>query len=302
MALPHFIIIGAMKCATTTLHRQLALQPGIFMSEPKETSFFSDDEVYAQGIDWYASLFDDKPSDWLLGESSTHYTKLPTYLRTAERMRGHLTDVRLIYVMRDPIDRLVSQYLHEWSRREVQDSIDVAVGRHPELLAYSRYAMQLEPFMEAYGADRILPVFFERLVAQPDEELARVCAFLGYRGTPSWQPSRAAENRSSDRLRTSAWRDALVRAPVLRSLRRTLVPKSVRSWIRRAWQPPDRPELSAETRRQLSEALDPELESLGRWLGIELDCAHWTDQVLDVVPRWAPNAPRAAPRPAGGPA
>ena len=83
---PDFIIIGAMKCATSTLHEQLALQPGCFMTSPKEPCFFSDDDVYAQGLDWYGGLFEATPTGARCGESSTHYTKLPTHARTVERM------------------------------------------------------------------------------------------------------------------------------------------------------------------------------------------------------------------------
>ena len=54
---PHFIIIGGMKCATSTLHDQLAAQPGFFMTEPKEPNFFSNDEIYERGLDWYTDLF-----------------------------------------------------------------------------------------------------------------------------------------------------------------------------------------------------------------------------------------------------
>ncbi len=54
---PDFIVIGAMKSATTTLHEQLARQPGLFMSRPKEPNFFSDNENYARGWGWYSSLF-----------------------------------------------------------------------------------------------------------------------------------------------------------------------------------------------------------------------------------------------------
>ena len=54
---PDFIVVGAMKSATTTLHEQLARQPGVFMSRPKEPNFFSDDAIYARGWGWYSSLF-----------------------------------------------------------------------------------------------------------------------------------------------------------------------------------------------------------------------------------------------------
>ena len=163
---PDFLIIGAMKCATSTLHDRLAQQPGVFMSEPKEPCFFSDDDVYAKGVDWYADLFVAAEASDLKGESSTHYTKLPTHPRTVERCAELLppeSGLKLIYVMRDPIDRVVSQYIHEWTMRLTDAPIDRAVDELPILVDYSRYAMQLTPWFEAYGKDRVLPVFFERL-------------------------------------------------------------------------------------------------------------------------------------------
>src|SRR5262249_60849256 len=95
---PDFIVIGAMKSATTTLHEQLARQSGIFMTRPKEPNFFSDDEVRARGWAWYGSLFRPAGAGDLRGESSTHYTKLPTYPRAVERMVRDLPRLKLIYV------------------------------------------------------------------------------------------------------------------------------------------------------------------------------------------------------------
>ena len=78
MGLPDFLIIGAMKCGTSTLQAQLARQPGVFMSTPKEPNYFSDDEVHAQGQARYEGLFSGAAEGDLTGEASTHYTKLPT--------------------------------------------------------------------------------------------------------------------------------------------------------------------------------------------------------------------------------
>ena len=128
---PDFIVIGAMKSATTTLHDQLAQQPGVFMSEPKEPNFFSNDEQYARGMAWYHGLFKDAAPDDLCGESSTHYTKLPTYPHTVERLKEAVPDAKLIYVMRHPIDRLISQYIHEWSEGVIRVPIDKALDSPP---------------------------------------------------------------------------------------------------------------------------------------------------------------------------
>src|SRR5262249_42443904 len=155
---PDFVVIGAMKCATTTLHEQVARQPGVFMSRPKEPNFFSDDGVYARGPGWYASLFAEAGPADLCGESSTHYTKLPTYPRPVERMAELLPRVKLIYVMRHPIDRLLSHYVHELTDGRITVGVREAVDLHPEFVDYGRYGMQLAPFLHEYGPESILPV------------------------------------------------------------------------------------------------------------------------------------------------
>ena len=105
-------------------------------------------------------------ADELCGESSTDYTKLPTYPHTIDRISKHLPDVKLIYLMRHPIDRLLSHYAHEWTLGQMSININKAIAKHPELIDYSRYSMQLAPYFETFGRERVLPVFFERLVKQ----------------------------------------------------------------------------------------------------------------------------------------
>jgi hypothetical protein len=265
--LPDFIIIGAMKAATTTLHDQLAQQPGLFMSEPKEPYFFSDDPVYAKGLSWYQSLFHGAAEDDVCGESSTHYTKLPTYPRTVQRMKEHLPAVKLIYVMRHPVDRLISQFIHEWSERTVPDDINEAVRLRRRLVEYSLYAMQLAPYFEAYGPDSVLPVFFDRMVAEPQAELERVCDFIGYRGVPRWSDELERRNTSNQRLRRSGLRDAIVWNPAVTYLRRRFVPQRWRDGVKALWQMRQRPVLDEDLLRRIREEFDEDLEKLGAWIG-----------------------------------
>lgn len=293
-ALPDFIIIGAMKCATSTLHDQLAAQPGVFMSEPKEPNYFSDDEVYARGEGWYASLFARAPAGAVRGESSTHYTKLPTHPRAVERMRRLLPDVKLVYVMRDPIERLISQYIHEWTMRRTSAPIDRAVEELPILVDYGRYAMQLRPYLEAYGPERVLPVFFERLTARPQGELERVARFVGIGGPVRWDAEAARRNASSQRLRRSAVRDALVTAPVLSALRRAVVPKGVRERVKSLWTMRERPALSPAAAARLREVYDADLAELGAWLGVPLACATFKQTVREAALDWGGREPADA--------
>lgn len=283
---PNFIIIGAMKCATSTLHEQLALQPGIFMSQLKEPNFFSNDEEYEKGWNWYLSHFESAPVDAFCGESSTHYTKLPTYPQTIQRLQHHLPQAKFIYVMRHPIDRLVSQYIHEWTQKVISEDINTAIKNHPELIDYSCYMMQLQPYFETFGQDRILPIFFERMLSYPQAELERVCEFLGYPEKPIWNFELEAQNVSTERLRKSAWRDFLVETPGLRELRRLLVPKSFRAWVKSWWVMKQKPELTPENYENLQLIFNSDLAQLGEKLGIELSCNNFKSQVKDQAFNW----------------
>jgi len=108
--LPNLIIIGAMKCATTSLHYYLNLHPQISMSEEKELDFFIHKNNWHKGIEWYKTNFTGNAS--VYGESSPNYTKYPFFNGVPERMHAVVPDAKLIYVVRDPIERIISHYIH----------------------------------------------------------------------------------------------------------------------------------------------------------------------------------------------
>ena len=279
---PDFIIVGAMKCATSTLHDQLNMQSSFFMADPKEPYFFSDDGVYyAKGFSWYHSLFAGAESSQLKGESSTHYTKLPTYPATVQRIVSSCPHVKCIYIMRHPVDRLVSHYIHEWTQGIISCTIDEAVVTHPELIAYSRYNMQLEPYLDTFGDTAILPMFSERFRLNPQSELQAVFDFLGVEEQPVWH-SNIKSNVSADRLRNCAWRDAIVNNVALRFLRRKFVPKKFRTIIKNYWTMRERPELSSESLKYVKGFFDHDLRALGGKLGLDLNCDSYREQVLSL--------------------
>lgn len=249
--LPDFLIVGAMKCGTSTLQAQLTLQPGIFMTTPKEPNFFSDDDVHARGLDWYRALFSGaRPGD-LKGEASTHYTKLPTYPDCLPRLTATLAAPRIIYLIRDPVARAVSHYIHEWTMGQMSGDIEAAFARHPELIDYGCYARQIAPYVEAFGADRIFLSSLEAMTASPQALLERVCAFLGHEGRPVWREEKAQVNVSAERVRRFPLQGLLIDNPVATALRRTLVPKALRDRIRRSRQMTARPSLTPALRQKL---------------------------------------------------
>lgn len=281
--LPSFVIIGAMKCATTSLYDQLKEQPGIFMPELKEPNYFSDDDVFAEGDQWYRSLFSGAADGDMCGEASTHYTKLPTYPKTVSRISSALGTPKLIYVIRHPIERVVSQYIHEWSQGIVRSPINEAIDNHPELVEYSRYATQLEPFANTFGRENILVIHFEHIKQAPEDVLKKVCDFIGYQGTPHWQFERAPSNVSSERIRRFPMDEFILQNPVLRFMRRSLVSKNFRDWIKARLSMRKRPQLNEKSIAKLTEIFDADLQNLQSYLGYRLTCENYHETVRQCV-------------------
>ncbi len=98
-----------MKSGTTSLHSYLATHPQIFMSLNKEPEYFAKQEVF-KGEDWYLSLFRSAAGIQIVGESSTTYARLPYFPGVPDRIAKFNPEARFIYVMRDPVERSISQY------------------------------------------------------------------------------------------------------------------------------------------------------------------------------------------------
>ena len=283
LILPNFIIVGAMKSATTTLAAQLGAQSDIFISNPKEPNFFSDDKNYKKGIKSYSKLFEPGKFYQLRGEGSTHYTKLPTYPKTLERMKNYLPkSTKIIYMMRNPIKRIEAQYAHEWSQKLTSDPIDQAVDLMPELWQYSMYYAQIFPFIQHFGRENVLPVFMEHLVHQKQAELQHIADFLGYNRKVQWFPEIEHMNNTAARLRMSESSRQLLNNPILSKIRRAIVPQAVRDFFKQKTnQFPSKTKFSTETVAMLKLRLSSDIKKLAFVLSeSQLDIDSWDQVVL----------------------
>ena len=270
--LPDFIIIGAMKSATSTLHNQLSAQPGIFMSSPKEPNFFSDDDIYNHGLSWYSGLFSYANARDICGESSTHYTKLPDYSDTIQRLKAAIPRPKLIYVMRHPVDRLISHYMHQWSVGVISCDINQAIDRYPELVDYSCYGMQITPYLQEFGHKAVLPLFFDDLKKNKDRALNRVGTFIGCTQPLIWIDDLAQDNQSNQRIRRFYGYELLINSRPMAWLRKNLIPQALRNRIKKRLTMQQRPQISDVQREHITEIFDRDLKVVGDWLGIELTC------------------------------
>lgn len=267
---PNLFIIGAMKSGTTTLHEYLDSHPQIAMSQIKEPGYFVEELAHGQGEDWYLNLFEQDGTFRYRGESSTHYTKLPLYQGVAERLFRFNPDARLIYIMRNPIERLVSHYWHNvrdpvYGRE--RRSLLQAVRKRQDYLAFGDYAMQLEPYVNLFGRDALYALTFEELIQDPQRELDRLYGWLGLPSHPIGGESLKAHNQKPEGIVGVAGAGVLNRIEYSNAWDRIspFVPAWVKYWARkRAYRPVDERAPQQEIPRLRNEIGDLQLRQIDK--------------------------------------
>jgi hypothetical protein len=178
---PHFLVIGAAKCATTTIRSLLGRHPDIFMV-PDESHFFTDDSVFARGFDWYESLFAAAPSGAIRGEGCNAYTMKEALPHTFGRLTAYAPKLKLLYAVREPFKRIESFWIELRSQHPDYAHYDfnkaVEINRD-WLTDPSNYLAQLEPYRRFYGDDSIHVVFYEDFRADPESVIRGCFRFLG---------------------------------------------------------------------------------------------------------------------------
>ncbi len=178
MNLPNFVIIGAMKAATTSLHYYLNLHPQISMSKEKELNFFVKEKNWGKGLDWYQSNFNgDKP---FRGEASPNYTNFPLFKGVPERMHSVIPDIKLIYLVRDPIERILSHYVHKIADGGESRPLERVLSKleSNRYICRSQYFMQLEHYLKVFPDRNILIISSEDLITNNRAVIKRVFEFL----------------------------------------------------------------------------------------------------------------------------
>jgi hypothetical protein len=180
--LPNFLVIGAMKAGTTSLYHYLRAHPEVYMPSIKELDFFVAEGNWRRGIGWYQKHFQPAPAGSVaVGEASTRYTRYPILAGVPQRIAALLPNVRLIYVVRDPIERIRSHYEHRVRAGSERAPIDQAILKNPTYLDCSRYSMQVEQYLQRFPLEQLLIITAEDLRNSRQRTMRRVYRFLGVR-------------------------------------------------------------------------------------------------------------------------
>lgn len=274
MPLPNLIVIGAMKCGTTSLQHQLARHPEIAMHRDKELNFFVAERNWAKGVEWYASKF--PAGTRIRGESSPNYTAAARYPGVPGRMHSVVPDARLVYMVRDPIERLISHWVHDVAH--VYENRPLAeAAQDAWYLDRSSYWTQIRMYLEHYPRSRILVIAMEDLGQDRRATMRKVFEFLDV--DPDFADSardlrfhRSARKRL--KTRTGAW---IERSPLGRGV------EALPLWI--GWRAKEvlyrpfsrqieRPTHSAQERAALAERLREDTNRFREFAG--RDFAGWS--------------------------
>lgn len=297
MPVPNFLIIGPPKCGTTALYAALACHPQIYMSPVKEPRFFAfdgqppsfsgpGDELYNQCAitSWeeYLSLFAAADGHTALGEASPVYLTSFQPERTAENIWRRLPDIRLIAILRQPVERA---YSHFTSRRQLgieplADFREALAAEEQRIAANwspgfrdrrnGMYFANLAPYFEHFPRNQIRIYLYEALIQDPQSVLTDLCHFL--KVDPTLMPG------SLELRNVTTWPRSRLLAALLRraQMLKALLPLGMRrTWGTRlrAWNRIKPPPLDPDLHRELTESYRQEVVNLQSL--IDHDLAHW---------------------------
>ncbi len=264
MTLPNFIICGTQKGGTTSLHWYLKDHPEIFMADTKEVHFF--DRNYEKGMKWYKDFFKKASSYKLIGEATPSYMYLE---EVAGRIHKQLPKAKLIFVLRDPINRAYSAYWHMRRNGGEKISFEKALEKEEKRLAQDaqvktsaiaykargRYAEQLKRYLALFPRKQILILTTKELEEEPVATLNKIGTFLGVKQKFTKKPSyRIGAGMQPRKITGSFVAKRLLHFPRSR-LGKVIfahLPKGFKEWMRIFLFKKDYPSMKKSTEEKLS--------------------------------------------------
>ena len=287
---PRVYMIGAAKSGTTLLSARLWQHPKVHEARPKEPEYFSFEENYAKGIAWYAGIYQGAQADQLIIDASTGYTRFPDFPDPAARIHAHAPDAKLIYLMRHPVDRAYSHYIHRWSKELHRNepfrvSFEEHIRTDTMCIDSSNYKLQLQQYLRYFAPESILCLFSHELRCNEAAVLKKTCEFLGLDYDPTYFcDATGRENGSFDFLESRIRRTLTNRVKNLPGARWLLAatPKVLRErayeMLRHskmgisAQDDYSPPVMKQETRDELIEYFRESNAWIERFTGVNLDC------------------------------
>jgi len=265
---PDFYLIGAMKAGTTSLYWDLGAHPSVAFTFDKEPNVLASPAPCLQAyLEEYSVQFPHARKTSICGDASTAYSKWPTYKGVPElaaMVSGE--QAKVLYSVRDPVERAVSHYRHLCENEGLEVSFDAAVEHVPEIIAYSRYSKQIEPWLEVFGEDNVRLINFEEYKASRLVVINRILQFLEAPSYSGFKPSLKVYNKAGMHPLPKGFFFSLTKNKVYRRFIRRIINPRARERLRTALLPSGRSlhivisqDLLEEVRRDLAGEAPDEL-------------------------------------------
>lgn len=260
-----FIGIGAQKCATSWLHDILAGHNEVATSDPKELNYFNAN--YERGDHWYEQHFDVVATSKIAGEFSPNYFMSGD---AVERAYRYNPDMRLLVLLRDPVDRMFSNHLHEIRKKHIPEDLSFAdaMERNPAYSMQSHYKLCISRWLDVFPREQLLVLFAEDISTQPKTAFEKLALHLGISSDVDDQ-ALGKRSHESVSVKSEALRDTLrfggnlARKAGVGSAVETLKSAPGISSLLNANKKDLRtlvPSMPAETRKRLEELFQPDME------------------------------------------
>jgi hypothetical protein len=273
--IPNLFIIGASKCATTSLWQILGRHPEIYFSDVKEPSYFVQPNVEEKS-EAYLSLFQQAENQKYVGEASPIYSETTLFPEAAKRISEFNPEAKLIYSVRHPIERLFSVWVQNLSTghwyREMYDlrfgrkdiglmsiNIEDAILHYPSFIEASRYWTHLKHYLSFFPAENIKLLFFEDFVNEPNRTINKLTRFLSLDDLTPDEADQAEANTGEGKRRYPFWFRSF--SPKSIDAFERVVPASVRGRIfKKIIKQEDA--FSADLKKRVWNILKPEIDAL----------------------------------------
>lgn len=257
MIMPNFLVIGAAKAGTTSLYKYLEQHPDLYMSSFKEPGFFAFegekpvlngpgaqkwvDRWVTTDLFSYQQLFKEYTGQKAIGEASSYY--LYYHDKVPFTIKKYVPNVKLIVILRDPVDRAFSNYV--WAVRDraepiadFSEALSAENGRILDnwgvkwrYLDQGFYCRQLQPYYERFNRDRIKVCLYEDLISNPVGLIQDIFSFLDIDNT--FVPDISRKHNKSLLPRNKAWHQFLTKPNAVKSLLKPFLPVELRQYLQK---------------------------------------------------------------------
>ncbi len=266
------MIIGAMKCGTTSLSEILKMHPNISFCKIKEPHFFSSNNDWKKKLSKYHQLFQIADNK-IYGEASTTYTMYPHKRHEIwNDIYEYNPNMKFIYIVRNPVDRSISNYMHMYEKGRTNLGLDEALKKNPLIMDTNKYFTQIEPYINTFGRKAVLIIDFDDFIRDKYQVIKQVIEFLNLDYSLLNEKNTYYKNSSIEGYKLNPRYDNIINCT---QHIRQLMPDSLKQFLKKSLSSKDRvfkekPRCTDFLKQQIKEKVEPELDSLGVLMGKDL--------------------------------